>query len=73
MDEKEWESIHMVAREEATKLLIEHLGLCPFSKQQIELRLRLQEQRFYALVGFMIGGGFFGGVAGGALVKILGG
>lgn len=73
METDDWESIHMVAREEASKMVSDHVGWCPFSKLGIEARVRLQEQRFFALLGFMVGGGFFGGVAGGALVKLLGG
>ena len=73
MEESEWTSIHLIAREEAGKIIQEHLGWCPFTKLQIEPRLRLQEQRFYALVGFMLGSGVLGGAAGAALFKALGG
>jgi hypothetical protein len=73
MDAAYWNNLHLISREEASKVIEEHEVNCAFSKLAIEPRLRLQENRFFALIGFMVGGGFFGGVAGGALVKLLGG
>jgi len=73
MDAAYWNNLHLISREEAAKVIQEHEADCAFIKLEIEPRLRLQENRFFALIGFMVGGGFFGGVAGGALVKLLGG
>lgn len=73
MDEQEWKSIHMAAREECADLIKTHLQFCPFSALKIEERLRLQEQRFIALIGFMFGTGLLGGASGAALFKYLGG
>lgn len=63
----------MAAREESSDLIRTHLQFCPFNSLKIEERLRLQEQRFIALIGFMLGSGIIGGAAGAALIKALGG
>lgn len=71
MTEEEWKSIHMAAREEAGDMIRTHLQFCPFAALKIEERLRLQEQRFIALIGFMFGSGLLGGATGAALFKVL--
>jgi hypothetical protein len=66
-------NLRPIIREETERMILQHIDLCPFSRQNIEGRLRTQEQRFFALLGFMAGAGFFGGLAGGAVLKLLGG
>jgi hypothetical protein len=73
MNDEEWTSIHMAAREEAQNVVKEHLDFCPFSRLNIEGRLRTQETRFSLLIGFMLGSGLLGGAAGAAIFKALGG
>ena len=62
----------LVAEAAARQVVIEHIGLCPFTGAKIEERLRTIETSFARLVGFMIGSGLLGGVAGVGLSKLLG-
>lgn len=62
-----------IIREEARKVIKEHLMLCPFAQLDIEERIRKQENRFHLLVGFMLGSGVLGGAAGAVVFKALGG
>lgn len=62
-----------ITREEIRIAVDRHLNLCPFSKLGIEKRVRSIENRFMLLLGFMVGSGFFGGVTGAAVFKMLGG
>jgi len=71
MNESEKAEIQLVARDEAGKVIIQHLGLCPFAQLKIEQRLRAIEGRFLALIGFMLGSGLLGGLAGAALAKVI--
>lgn len=61
-----------IIREEARRIIKEHLILCPFAQLDIEERIRKQENRFHLLVGFMLGSGVLGGAAGAAVFRILG-
>jgi len=61
-----------IIREEARKVIKEHLILCPFAQLDIEERIRKQENRFHLLVGFMLGSGVLGGAAGAVVFKALG-
>jgi hypothetical protein len=63
---------HAIAAEEARKIILEHLTLCPFAKFDIEARVRTIEKHYAALVGFMVGSGLLGGAAGALLSKVLG-
>ena len=72
MNNEEKAELHMVARDEASKVILQHLSLCPFAQLDIEKRLRSIEQRFLALLGFMIGSGLLGGLAGACMSKLLG-
>ena len=63
--------LHLVARDEAGKVILQHLSLCPFAQLEIEKRLRSLEARFLTLVAFMLGSGLLGGVAGVGLSKII--
>jgi hypothetical protein len=72
MTEQDWISIHQAAREEAQKIVSDHLGWCPFAKLQIEERVRGIENRFTLLVGFMVGSGLLGGTAGALITKLIG-
>ena len=65
-------TIRAVVAEETRKVIIEHLNLCPFAKFDIESRVRTMEQRWAALIGFMLGSGILGGTAGALLTKLLG-
>jgi len=64
--------IRAVARDEAGRIIVQHLTLCPFATLDIEKRLRSLELRFVTLIGFMLGSGVLGGVAGVGLSKLLG-
>ena len=72
MTNVEKSELHMVARDEASKVILQHLSLCPFAQLKIEERLRSLESRFVFLIGTMIGSGLLGGVAGVGLSKLLG-
>jgi hypothetical protein len=61
----------LVARDEASKAIIQHLRLCPMADQQIPQRLRSLELNFWKLVGFMAGSGLLGGLAGGLAAKLI--
>ena len=65
------ERIRLIAREVAEDKVIQHLSLCPFSKGNIESRLRLIEISFARLVGFMLGSGIIGGTIGATLGQII--
>jgi len=65
--------IQMLAREEAQKVILQHLDLCPFTALEIEDRVRKIETRFALLIGFMVGSGLLGGATGAAVFKMLGG
>ena len=69
----ETQSLRHVAKEEAKRIILQHLALCPFSNLKIEERVRTIETRFALLLGFMVGSGFHGGATGAIVVKILGG
>ena len=72
MDKADEAWVHLVSREEAAKVISDHLGWCPFAKLDIEQRVRSIENRFTLLIGFMVGSGILGGVAGTLLSKLLG-
>ena len=57
----------LLARDEANKLLLSHLQLCPLIKAGTESRLRSLETSIAKLTGFMIGSGLLGGGVGGAI------
>ena len=48
-----------------------HIGLCPFAKQNVEDRLRILETSFAKLIGFMLGSGALGGATGALLSHLL--
>jgi len=66
-------TIRTIAHEEAEKVILQHLKLCPFANLNIEERVRKIETRIALLLGFMIGSGIIGGAAGAAVIKALGG
>jgi hypothetical protein len=75
-DEQNFNIPHMlkyqlIARQEATQVIYQHLRLCPFAAQQIEQRLRICETRNAWLFGFMLGSGLIGGGVGAALANLL--
>lgn len=61
----------LLIRDEATKLLIQHLSLCPFISNKIEERTRKLETRIAWLFGAIAGSGLFGGLTGAAITQIL--
>lgn len=62
----------LMAREEASKVILQHLDLCPFASLKIEERVRRIEGRFLALLGFMAGAGLLGGATGAMITRLLG-
>ena len=69
MTDTETTNFQRLAREQAESVILQHLSLCPFAGLRIEERVRAIETRFATLIGFMLGSGLLGGVAGAALVK----
>jgi len=63
--------MRMLAKEEAEKIIMQHLDLCPFASLEIEKRLRDLERNFTGLIGWMIGSGLAGGVAGTFIQRLL--
>ena len=61
----------MIAAEEARKIILQHLSLCPFADLHIEERVRAIETNYARLTGFMIGSGLLGGAAGAAISKLI--
>lgn len=61
----------MIAQEEARKVILQHLDLCPFANLRIEERVRNIEISYARLIGFMAGSGLLGGTAGALLTRIL--
>lgn len=72
MTQDDKNELGLLIRDEAGKVILQHLDLCPFARLQIERRLRDLEGRFLTLIGFMIGSGLLGGVAGAVASKLLG-
>lgn len=64
-------STRLIAEAAARKVVIEHIGLCPFSGMKIEERLRVVETNYARLIGFMVGSGLLGGVAGSVVAKLM--
>jgi hypothetical protein len=65
------ELYRLIARDEATRAIIQHLRLCPMAEQKIPDRVRALELSFWKLVGFLIGSGALGGAAGGIMAKLI--
>jgi hypothetical protein len=63
--------VRLVARDEAQKAIVQHLGLCPFARDDVNRRLRGMEITLARLIGFMFGAGLLGGAAGGTLQHLL--
>jgi hypothetical protein len=63
--------LHMLARDEASKVILQHLTLCPFAQLRIEERLRSIETNYARLTGFMIGSGLLGGALGAGISKLI--
>ena len=61
----------MVARDEANRAILTHLRLCPFAVDKVNERLRVMEMSFSRLVGFMLGSGLLGGIAGSIVAKLM--
>ncbi len=61
----------LLARDEANKLLMAHLQLCPLINSEIEQRTRALETNLARLKGFIIGSGLLGGGVGGAISSLL--
>jgi hypothetical protein len=66
------EQTRLVAAQEAERMILQHLKLCPFANLNIEARLRKIELRFATLIGFMLGSGMLGGISGALLSKLIG-
>lgn len=72
MPETNLHDLGPLIRDEANKIIIQHLGLCPFARTRIEERVSELERRWAALIGFMLGSGLLGGAGGALLTKLLG-
>jgi len=64
-------SIRMIAREEALRVIDRHTEQCPFSLSRVEYRVRCLEISYGRLIGFLLGAGILGGTAGGIVSKLL--
>lgn len=58
------ETVRLLARDEATKIVLQHLNLCPFAQGDVEKRLRKLEGNVYTLIGAVLASGAIGGTAG---------
>ena len=63
----------MIAQDEARKIILQHLDLCPFADLKIEERVRAIETNYARLTGFMVGSGLLGGAVGAGISKLIGG
>jgi hypothetical protein len=61
----------MIARDEAHQVILEHIRLCPFAVDNVNNRLRNVELNLSRLIGFMLGSGLLGGVAGSIVAKLM--
>lgn len=61
----------MIAAEEARKVILQHLSLCPFADLRIEERVRTIETNYARLTGFMLGSGVLGGAIGAGISKLI--
>jgi hypothetical protein len=60
-----------IAAEEAYRAIHKHAQECSFAKEEISKRLRYVEISLARLVGFLIGSGVLGGIAGGLTAKLI--
>jgi hypothetical protein len=65
------EATRLVAEAAARQIIIEHISLCPFAGAKVEERLRNMETNYARLIGFMLGSGLLGGVAGSVVAKLM--
>lgn len=68
---EEVSGLRAVIRDEATKVVVQHLSLCPFSTAEVESRLRRLEIKLATLIGAILGSGLLGGVSGAVLSKLI--
>ena len=61
----------LIAEAAARQVVMEHIGLCPFAGAKVEERLRTIETSYARLIGFMVGSGLLGGVAGSVVAKLM--
>ena len=61
----------LIAEAAARQVVIEHISHCPFLADKISDRLRNLEISFGRLIGFMLGSGLLGGVAGSIVAKLM--
>jgi len=61
----------LIAEAAARQVVIEHIRLCPFAGADVEKRLRNMEADYARLIGFMVGSGLLGGVAGSVVAKLM--
>jgi hypothetical protein len=60
-----------IAREEAERVILQHLSLCPFASLRIEERVRTIEGSFKLLIGLMLGSGLLGGATAAAITNLI--
>lgn len=65
------DQVRLIARDEANKLLLSHLQLCPFVSNEIEKRTRTLEKGMARVIGFAVGSGLIGGVGSTVISKII--
>ena len=61
----------LIAEAAARQVIMEHVNLCPFAADRVGERLRQIEISFGRLVGFMLGSGLLGGLAGSIVAKLM--
>jgi hypothetical protein len=63
--------VELIARDEISRALANHVENCPMQIQRIPERLHSLEMSVWKLTGFMLGSGLLGGLTGALASKIL--
>ncbi len=61
----------LIARDEANQAILSHLSLCPLARENVTARLTALEISYGRLIGFLLGSGILGGLAGGVVSKLI--
>lgn len=64
------ENIRLISRDEARRVINEHLTICPLATADVVDRIRILELSYARLIGFMTGSGILSGASFFALSKL---